>query len=124
MNNAVETSSVALEKTSRSKARNASRMAEISRPHFDAAYEKGLMGVSCRVLDNRRIEIATSGKEVIDYTRCGYLNLDAHPKVLAAARASMEETPSTHFSVARTRLSAEPLVRLEKPWPNCLTSTA
>jgi 7-keto-8-aminopelargonate synthetase-like enzyme len=88
-------------------------MAEISRPHFDAAYEKGLMGVSCRVLDSRRVEIVSSGKEVIDYTRCGYLNLDAHPKVLAAAKASMDEIPSVHFSVARTRLSAEPLVRLE-----------
>ena len=50
------------------KARNASRMAEISRPHFDSAYQKGLMGVSCRVLEERRIEIATSGQEVIDYT--------------------------------------------------------
>jgi hypothetical protein len=31
------------------RARNAARMAEISGPHFNAAYEKGLMGVSCRV---------------------------------------------------------------------------
>ncbi|WP_221174554.1 aminotransferase class I/II-fold pyridoxal phosphate-dependent enzyme [Pseudomonas fluorescens] len=113
MNKTVEINNSPDGKTSQPKARNASRMAEISRPHFDAAYEKGLMGVSCRVLDNRRIEIATSGKEVIDYTRCGYLNLDAHPKVLAAAKASMDEIPSAHFSVARTRLSAEPLVRLE-----------
>ncbi|MFG5864168.1 aminotransferase class I/II-fold pyridoxal phosphate-dependent enzyme [Metapseudomonas sp. CR1201] len=95
------------------KARNASRMAEISRPHFDSAYQKGLMGVSCRVLEERRIEIATSGQEVIDYTRCGYLNLDNHPKVLAAAQAAMDEIRSVHFSVARTRLSAEPLMRLE-----------
>lgn len=95
------------------KARNASRMAEISRPHFDSAYQKGLMGVSCRVLQERRIEIATSGQEVIDYTRCGYLNLDNHPKVLAAAQAAMDENRSVHFSVARTRLSAEPLMRLE-----------
>jgi 7-keto-8-aminopelargonate synthetase-like enzyme len=101
------------ENTPQLKARNASRMAEISRPHFDSAYEKGLMGVSCRILENRRIEIATSGKEVIDYTRCGYLSLDSHPKVLAAAKASMDEIQSVHFSVARTRLSAEPLVRLE-----------
>jgi hypothetical protein len=28
------------------RARNAARMAEISGPHFNAAYEKGLMGVS------------------------------------------------------------------------------
>jgi len=78
-------------KTPQLKARNASRMAEISRPHFDSAYEKGLMGVSCRTLENRRIEIATSGKEVIDYTRCRYLSLDSHPKVFAAAKASMDE---------------------------------
>ncbi|MDT4840539.1 2-amino-3-ketobutyrate coenzyme A ligase [compost metagenome] len=89
-------------------------MAEISRPHFDSAYQKGLMGVSCKVLEERRIEIATSGQEVIDYTRCGYLNLDNHPKVLAAAQAAMDEIRSVHFSVARTRLSAEPLVRLER----------
>ncbi|QCR35611.1 aminotransferase class I/II-fold pyridoxal phosphate-dependent enzyme [Nissabacter sp. SGAir0207] len=97
----------------RPKARNASKMAEVSRPHFDRAYDNGLMGVSCRVRDNRRIEIATTGQEVIDYTRCGYLNLDSHPSVLAAAQASMDEIASVHFSVARTRLSAEPLVRLE-----------
>jgi 7-keto-8-aminopelargonate synthetase-like enzyme len=98
---------------SQPKARNAAKMAEVSRPHFNRAYESGLMGVSCRVRDNRRIEIATTGQEVIDYTRCGYLNLDSHPAVLAAAQASMDEIASVHFSVARTRLSAEPLVRLE-----------
>ncbi|KTT49677.1 hypothetical protein SB11R_10075 [Pseudomonas oryzihabitans] len=114
MNNALDISNSSVNNPNRLKARNASRMAEISRPHFDAAYEKGLMGVSCRVLENRRIEVANSGQQVIDYTRCGYLNLDAHPKVLAAAIEAMNETPSTHFSVARTRLSAEPLVRLEK----------
>jgi 7-keto-8-aminopelargonate synthetase-like enzyme len=93
--------------------RNAARMAEISAPHFNAAYEKGLMGVSCRVGDYRRIEITTTGQQVVDYTRCGYLNLDNHPRVLAAARAAADETKSVHFSVARTRLSAEPLARLE-----------
>ncbi|ERK10120.1 2-amino-3-ketobutyrate coenzyme A ligase [Serratia fonticola AU-AP2C] len=95
------------------KVRNTSKMAEISCPHFDSAYKKGLMGMSCRIRENRRIEIAPSGKEVVDYTRCGYLNLDSHPKVLAAAKASMDEIQSVHFSVARTRLSAEPLARLE-----------
>ncbi|MFC0710938.1 hypothetical protein [Azorhizophilus paspali] len=114
MSNTLDISNSSVENPTRLKARNTSRMAEISRPHFDAAYEKGLMGVSCRVLDNRRIEIVANGRQVIDYTRCGYLNLDAYPKVLAAAIASMNEIPSTHFSVARTRLSAEPLVRLEE----------
>ena len=97
-----------------SKSRNAARMAEISRPHFNRAYEKGLMGVSCRVQEARKIEIATTGQVVVDYTRCGYLNLDSHPAVLAAAQDAMDEIKSVHFSVARTRLSAEPLARLEK----------
>jgi hypothetical protein len=88
------------------RARNAARMAEISGPHFNATYEKGLMGVSCRVGDYRRIEIATTGQQVVDYTRCGYLNLDSHPRVLAAARAATDEIKSVHFSVARTRTSS------------------
>lgn len=96
------------------KARNAARMAEISGPNFNEAYAKGLMGVSCRVSDYRRIEIAVTGQQVVDYTRCGYLNLDSHPRVLAAARATADEIKSVHFSVARTRLSAEPLARLER----------
>lgn len=94
--------------------RNAARMSEISRPHFNSAYEVGLMGVSCQTGENRKIRIHTTGQEVIDYTRCGYLSLDSHPKVLAAAQASMDEIKSVHFSVARTRLSAEPLTRLEQ----------
>ncbi|HHL1992067.1 aminotransferase class I/II-fold pyridoxal phosphate-dependent enzyme [Acinetobacter baumannii] len=98
----------------KTKARNAARMAEISRPHFNSAYEKGLMGVSCRVNESRQIEITTTGQVVVDYTRCGYLNLDSHPDVLASAQQSMDEIKSVHFSVARTRLSAEPLWRLEK----------
>lgn len=76
------------------------------------------MGVSCRVGDYRRIEIATTGQQVVDYTRCGYLSLDSHPRVLAAARAAADEIKSVHFSVARTRLSAEPLARLESTLSN------
>lgn len=96
------------------RARNAARMAEISGPHFNDAYAKGFMGVSCQVGAYRRIEIAPTGQQVVDYTRCGYLNLDSHPRVLAAARAAADEIRSVHFSVARTRLSAEPLARLER----------
>ncbi|MPQ68761.1 MULTISPECIES: hypothetical protein [unclassified Pseudomonas] len=83
-------------KASQLKARNASRMAEISRPHFDGTYEKSLMGVSCRVFENRRIEIATRAREVIDYTRYGYLSLDSHPKVLAIALANFASVLQTY----------------------------
>lgn len=95
------------------KSRNMAKVAELSRSNFDSAYSKGLMGVSCSVLGNRRVQITGTGQEVVDYTRCGYLNLDSHPKVLAAAQESMDLIKSVHFSVARTRLSAEPLARLE-----------
>ncbi|WP_160147837.1 hypothetical protein [Trinickia soli] len=50
------------------RARNAARMAGISGPHFNAADEKGLMGVSCRVDDYPCIEIAATGQQVVDYT--------------------------------------------------------
>jgi 7-keto-8-aminopelargonate synthetase-like enzyme len=89
-------------------------MAEISRPSFESADAKGLMGVSCHTGPDRRIEICTSGHTVVDYTRCGYLNLDSHPKVLAGAKACLDAMQSVHFSVARTRLTCEPLARLEK----------
>ncbi len=110
----ISLASTELETGTTSRSRNAGRMAEISRPHFDRAHALGLMGVSCRVGHNRRIEITNTGQRVVDYARCGYLNLDSHPKVLAAARSSLEEIGSVHFSVARTRLTAESLARLEQ----------
>lgn len=99
---------------SKDRSRNTQRMAEISRPSFDAAYRKGLMGVSCRTGPDRRIEICSNGRVVVDYTRCSYLGLDSHPKVLAGAKSGLEDALSVHFSVARTRLTIQPLDRLEQ----------
>ena len=99
--------------TTSKRSRNTARMAEISRPSFDAAYQTGLMGVACRTGPGRRIELCSSGRIVTDYTRCGYLNLDAHPMVLAGAKRCLDEAESVHFSVARTRLTIEPLAQLE-----------
>ncbi|QAB01050.1 MULTISPECIES: aminotransferase class I/II-fold pyridoxal phosphate-dependent enzyme [Agrobacterium tumefaciens complex] len=95
------------------RSRNTARMAALSGPSFDRAYSNGLMGVSCTVLQDRRIRTGQDQHVVVDYTRCGYLDLDSHPAVLAAAKSVLDEIPSLHFSVARTRLTAEPLRELE-----------
>jgi 7-keto-8-aminopelargonate synthetase-like enzyme len=88
-------------------------MAEISSPSFAAAHEKGLMGVACRTEAGGGITICSTGQRVTDWTRCRYLGLDRHPDVLAGAKRCLDEMGSTHFSVARTRLTAEPLAVLE-----------
>jgi 7-keto-8-aminopelargonate synthetase-like enzyme len=90
------------------------KVADLSRPWFDLAHAKGLMGVSFQNTADGKIEVGATGQRVVDYIRCGYLNLDAHPKVVAAARACLDATQAVHFSVARTRLSTDALVRLER----------
>ena len=95
------------------RSRNMAKMAELSRHWFDLAHAKGLMGVSFQTTPDRRIEICGTGQTVVEYIRCGYLNLDAHPKVVASAMASLDATRSVHFSVARTRQTSESLCRLE-----------
>ncbi|MGI8398320.1 aminotransferase class I/II-fold pyridoxal phosphate-dependent enzyme (plasmid) [Agrobacterium deltaense] len=102
------------ENAGRAHSRNTARMAALSRPSFDQAYASELMGVSCDILKDRRIRAGRSGRELVDYTRCGYLNLDSHPALLSAAKAVLDEVPSIHFSVARTRLTARPLHELEQ----------
>jgi 8-amino-7-oxononanoate synthase len=90
------------------------KVADLSRHWFDLAHAKGLMGVSFQNAADGKIEVGPAGEAVVDYIRCGYLNLDAHPTVVAAARACLDATQAVHFSVARTRLSTDSVVRLER----------
>lgn len=94
------------------RSRNTARMAEISKPCFDRAYASGLMGTGCIPTTDRQIVIQ-NGRTVVDFTRCGYLGLDSHPKVIEASQTILQQIPSVHFSVARTRLTAAPLQGLE-----------
>src|SRR5262249_732233 len=86
----------------------------LSRRWFDLAHANGLMGASFSTTPDRRIKFCNTGQRGVDYIRCGYLNLDNHPKVVAAAKAALDATRSVHFSVARTRLTCESLPRLER----------
>jgi 7-keto-8-aminopelargonate synthetase-like enzyme len=98
--------------------RNTSYVINESRPHFDAAYAAGLMGVIGRSTMGRAFALGTGPVEdrsqAVDFVRCSYLGLDNHPVIVASAIDAIEAHRSLHWSCARTRLNFDLLSELEE----------
>jgi 7-keto-8-aminopelargonate synthetase-like enzyme len=87
--------------------RNTSAMIEKARPHFDLAYQTGVMGLSARPLERRlvSVDLGTSTHSLLDFVRCSYLGFDNHPEIVAGAIEAVKNYRCLHWSCARTRLN-------------------
>lgn len=87
--------------------RNTRAMIEKARPHFDLAYQTGVMGLSARPLERRfvSIDLGSFPHSLLDFVRCSYLGLDNHPEIVAGAVEAVKNYRCLHWSCARTRLN-------------------
>lgn len=79
---------------------------------YDEAERRGLMRVSLRSRRGKYVTLP-DGREVLELVSCSYLGLDQHPKVIAAAKAVLDEW-GVHLCCARTRFTIGPNADLEE----------
>lgn len=91
--------------------RNTPLLLERSRGAYQRAIDAGLMQVTLRARDDRRVTLP-DGREATEFVNCSYLGLDVRPDVVARAKQVMDEW-GVHLCCARSRFSIGPLGELE-----------
>lgn len=77
----------------------------ISSDDFSEAYSKKIMGLYGISTAKRKVFIPDFNSLITDFTRCSYLGLDNHKKIILSSIKYLEEYKSLHWSCARTRLN-------------------
>lgn len=94
------------------KLRNTSAMQRLAKDHYAEALDRGLMQVTLRGRDGRRVQLPT-GQWVTEFVNCSYLAIDTREDVIARGQQVMAEW-GVHLCCARSRFSIGPLEELEE----------
>ena len=86
-------------------------LAQRTKQLIDRSRKSGLMHATMAY--RKHAETMIQGKQVISFTNCSYLGFDTDPEVVKAAQELLGNW-GTHVCCARSRLSIEPLTRLEQ----------
>lgn len=94
--------------------RNSGKMLDASDPVWQAAADRGLIGMQVDAESNNRLIVRETGHEFINMCSCSYLGLNHHPKIIDGAIQAMREAKTTALSLANTRIRHSLLARLEQ----------
>lgn len=92
--------------------RNTAAVQQHARAHYERAVRSGLMRVSLKARDGRRVQLP-DGAWVTEFINCSYLGLDVDPAVVRRAQDVLPDW-GVHLCCARSRFSIGPLEQLEE----------
>lgn len=92
--------------------RNTKKMLDLSSNYYEEAYKLGVMGLYADFGKNRNV--TTENNTYVDFTRCSYLGLDSHPKIVERSIEAIRKYHAVQWSCARTRLNYNIIKDLEE----------